>query len=343
MASKDTQFSIAIVERDVNGDDLCVWSFPGVSSELQSICVNRCASEGQLAPEFYFKVKSDWIYVHTKAMPKDVARDVEFFSICLVSKSFNPEKFNLILKLLTEQYLKSGDPTKVLEGYLSIHTTSKYSNDAGSFTESAFKEENVVKFDSNLKELVQKIGVEIVILWNAVLLKKRVLIISDDLISLQQTLRTLPLFIWHRRDFSVLRPVIRNESEHIEDLTSSGVFIAGSLDASLVARSDLFDVIVSLAGGESRVNVAGHAQADMALCAVHKELSGILTELSEDPSTTDRQLLEAVAKKTSTILTQLKSLAGEGEALTVAAINGRVTNKAAQQWLSRVATAEGLM
>ncbi len=347
MASKDTQFAIAIVEHDTNGDDLCVWCFPAVSPELQSVCVKRCATEGSHAAEFYFKVKSDWIYAHSKQMAKDISRDVESFSICLVTKSFNPEKFNCILRLLVDQYVKSGDPTKVLEGYLSIHTTGKYSNAAGNFSEVSFKDENVVKFESNLKDLVQKIGVEIVIIWNAVLLKKRILVVSDNVAYLQQTLRSLPLLVRHRRDFSILRPIVRNEPEHIEDLTSSGVFIAGTLDASLVARGDLFDVIVSLTEGDHRINVAGHAQADMSLCAVHKEVGNALVELAEDSTMTDQHLYEAVAKKTSTILTQLRGLAdnedGSAGVLTVAAINNRVTNKAAQQWLSRVATAEGLM
>lgn len=336
-----TDLSIGLIERDINADHLWTWSFPGVSSEVQNIVVKRCELEGE--SDFYLNYKSDWVYIKGSPATKELNPDVDFFYICLSSKSFNPEKFSSLLNLLVHQYKVSADPTKVLEGYLSVNTTGKFTSPVGSFALGNFKDESVNRFPSVIKEMTGMLDNEIVLLWNAVLLKKRILIIAENTGRAIQIVRSLPLLAWHRQDWSVLRPVIRDEPAHIEDLTSAGVYIAGTVDESLSARSEMFDVIVTITPEQRRVNVTGHAQADMALCAFHKEVAKLMIASAENDLQNEQNILEVVAKKTGAILEQLRGLTDNGQRLTEAAINERVANKAAQQWLCRLATAEGLM
>ena len=73
--------SIAIIEHDIHGDNLVVWTFPGsifplisffffnnllnflflgVNPILQNLCIKRCSVEGINNSFVYFKFKTDW-------------------------------------------------------------------------------------------------------------------------------------------------------------------------------------------------------------------------------------------------------------------------------------------
>eukprot|EP01038_Epipyxis_sp_PR26KG_P004438 gene4438-6277_t len=139
------QFSIGIVERDINNDDLFVWSYPSVAFEIQNMVIKsihrhyptqipddgtKLIDSAILNDSFmYFKYKSDWIYVMMMSNNnKDVNPIVDQVFMIISAKTFNPEKFNSILMLSNECYQSTADPTKVLEIYLSLYTTGKYSS-----------------------------------------------------------------------------------------------------------------------------------------------------------------------------------------------------------------------
>lgn len=88
----------------------------GISPLLQSLCIRKLSNEGNGPSQFFFKYKSDWIYLNTLSALSDVTPDVNKVSVCLVSKIFNPEKYHTLIAILIEQYLTTGDPTKLLEG-----------------------------------------------------------------------------------------------------------------------------------------------------------------------------------------------------------------------------------
>jgi len=333
--------SVALIEHDVNGDDLCVWSYPSVSATLQAVCVQRCGSEGQQTPFIYFKLKNEWIYALTMPTLKDVLPDVENASVCIICRSFNPEKYYALSQILFEQYSGTGDPTKLLEGFLSVHTTGNFSNLAGTFDMTSYKDTDAYTRISMLSELNTMLGVEMVLLWNAVLLKKRILIISsEDSGKLFSVVRSLPQLVWHRQDWSMLRPLVRAEEPHLEDLQTCGVFIAGTLDTALGAKSELYDVVLSL--DERRVNVTKHAQLEMKMCSVHREMAALLADASEK-NYNDSQIIKIISTKTVEVLTQLRGLAPSGDKLTEDLVNNSVTNPIAQQWLIRFAVSEGLL
>jgi hypothetical protein len=121
-------------------------------------------------------------------------------------------------------------------GYLALYTLGTFTNSVGTIELSACKQQDSTVGSCCLKELFEMLGVEFIVLWNAMLLKKRVLVVCEqtegqsgtqaNLQTLMDTMLTLPQLVWHRKDFSILRPLVRADStnEHLEDLTSSGVF-----------------------------------------------------------------------------------------------------------------------
>ena len=96
-------------------------------------------------------------------------------------------------------------------------------------------------------------GVESVLLWTAIMLRKRVVVYADKLKTLQQVVRTLPQLAWHRQDWGTLRPWIAGSPTEIEELRAAGVYVAGVTDPSF-RSTDLYDLFVD--GGKVPVSSA---------------------------------------------------------------------------------------
>lgn len=344
--------SVCLLEHDFNGDTLAAWTYPGVTAELQTLCIDKfnhfySEKEAHCASFLFFKIKGDWVYIVISKTRKDVSTEVVASALCLVAKVFSPEKFRALLALLHEQYLSSGDPTKILEGYLSVYTSQKFK----SFNMSKYQDSDAYLSSSCIKDIVRMIGLESVVLWNAVLLKKRILVIDtsgpQNLSKLLDTVRTLPQLAFHRQDWSILRPLISIEGDadetHIEDLKNCGVFIAGAMDGAVAATyASLFDVVFSLT--DHRVTISDEAAPSMRMGATHRELAQQLVDLEENPTSTSEDMLKVIVKKTEKVIKNLKSLIPEGESkLTEEIINENVSNESTQQWLARIAIAEGLL
>ena len=340
--SDDREFGVLLVEHGEEEDDsLPVWSFPAASAQIQQLVCVRCFSTRSEAPFIYFKYKNEWVYCLT--MPT-VFPNITSASCCVLAKSFNPEKWNAVLQVLFEQYGSSSnaDPTKILEGYLSLVTTGHFSNAAGTVALSSFPDADVCNQCNVVKDLVAMLGIETVILWNAVLLKRRVLVVSETVDKLFPVLRSLPLLAAHRKDFAQLRPIVSADQEiNIEDLSSAGVWIAGTTDAALAAQETLYDVVLNLS--ERRVAVAAHAISDLKMCATHREVAVLMTNEAASPDSTSLGICSALANKTNQVLATLRGLAGPDGKLTEQLVVASGANDATQQWLVRLAGAEGLL
>jgi hypothetical protein len=142
------------------------------------LCIEKCNQDEKSIPYLYFKVKSDWVYALTVPSQRDVTPDVNHVSLCLVSKIFNPDKYKAFLNILIEQYVTTGDPTKVLEGvffseylniclftifchigYLSIYATGRFAKGQLSFDLSSFQDSNAMLSVSVIKDISRYIVV----------------------------------------------------------------------------------------------------------------------------------------------------------------------------------------
>ena len=58
-----------------------------------------------------------WIYILRVVNTNSKAiKNVDVFSIAIVSKTFDPEKHSALARLMAHAYGSSGDPLRVLEG-----------------------------------------------------------------------------------------------------------------------------------------------------------------------------------------------------------------------------------
>ena len=63
----------------------------------------------------------------TSGMSKRHLPKVTAFSIVLVASAFNPERFLALAGLMAKQYASTGQPTRLLETYLSVFTSQRAS------------------------------------------------------------------------------------------------------------------------------------------------------------------------------------------------------------------------
>jgi hypothetical protein len=185
------QFSLSLVEKDLHGDYLSVWSYPSVA-QSQQLLVEKLVT--LTSPEtsqafVYTKVKSEWIYVLSVSVKADAV--VKEASLGLLTSTFNPEKWHAVLRVLLQQYLDNkGEPVKILEAYLALLTQKRFGS--LDMADPRLSDDKSFLAVGHLKELWTDFGFDTVILFNAMLLKKRILIVGDSLPHLLSVLRSFP-------------------------------------------------------------------------------------------------------------------------------------------------------
>ena len=351
------QFSLSLVEKDLHGDYLSVWAYPQVALPLQQIVeklvsVNpHSASTSATGRFIYTKVKTEWVYV--LSMPVRTNAVVKEASLGVLVSSFNPEKWEKVLQVLLQQYLDNkGEPVKILEAYLSLLTQGKFGNVL--MNDVTLSDEKAYLAVGCLKDIWNDLGFDTIILFNAMLLKKRILVLGDNLPRLLAFMRTIPQFVSHRKDWSILRPVILESSTlQLEDLTQSGVYVAGTLDARLAThqRDIKYDVLISM--HEKRVTISADSMPGMKMCSFHKEVATTLSEMcaTEEDETSNNDIILKLNEYTQRVITQVQSVGREN--INRCAVSGGVSSSGGEgdenrigpstaQWMIRLADAEGL-
>ena len=335
----ETLEGVHIAERDHNGDVMLAWSYPGSDAALDAHVLRRCAPElerdasglaaalkhegvGAVGSLFWTRFQAHWVYVLPFAVggQNPALPQVAAFAVVLQSKQFDPEKHAAICGEMAKAYASAGTPLKVLEGYLSIMTLSSF----GGFSEDRFAAEDAKRGAAPIGWLIELFGVEVVLLWTALLLKKRVLVYSNKLPELQRCLRVLPALVWHRDNWNILRPYVC--ASHEEDLDElQGVFCAGVTEP-LDSRQDLWDLYVDLPA--LTITVADGARKDFTMTSVHKDVAGALISTYADGDGSNAAIIDMLAGKTRDVIAKLEMLAEAEEdgLLTGAALHGQLSN-----------------
>ena len=125
---------------------------------------------------------------------------------------------------------------------------------------------------SSIKDLINSFGVESVLLWNVMILKKRIVIIDDSLPRMFRLIRTLPQLVWHRQSWNLLRPLCTLSDKEITELQTSGIYVAGFLDPLIRSSQDLWDVLID--GTDCSITIADHSAKGEGHAFVHSVRSG---------------------------------------------------------------------
>jgi len=104
-----------------------------------------------------------------------------------------------------------------------------------------------------LGEVLGAFGVHAVLIWTAMLLKKRVVVVGDSSEQVLATVRVLPQFVWSRQNWALLRPLVTPSEAELADLEAAGVYVAGFLeDSGAKGWPGLWDLLVDAGAREVR-------------------------------------------------------------------------------------------
>jgi len=85
---------------------------------------------------------------------------------------------------------------------------------------------------------------EAILIFQAMILKKRIIVYCSKLDQLLETIRCLPLFAWHSKNWAILRPFVTPTDAELEELVSAGIYVAGFTDRVVENREDLYDLFI---------------------------------------------------------------------------------------------------
>ncbi|XP_063233135.1 putative DENN domain-containing protein 10 B [Bacillus rossius redtenbacheri] len=208
MAALTDLISCNIIERDTNGDVLWTWTYPSVTPVQRSLILRKCGLDSAPQPFVYGRFSKAWYYIScTEVFDSDNLPRVRQFALVLWTKDLSPEKYETLCRILSKTYCKSGTPAAMLRLYLSVVTQGSCTTEEnGTFLAGDFDNRDAAAGVTKLKELVQTFGLESILVYTAMLLKKRVIVYHHNLQDLLSWIRTFPALMWHRRGSDYLFP-----------------------------------------------------------------------------------------------------------------------------------------
>ncbi|KAK3727032.1 hypothetical protein QZH41_012548, partial [Actinostola sp. cb2023] len=341
-----------VVEKDVNFDVLWTWTFPSVSSSLRDVLLRKCCLKSEksqdITPYLYGQYAKQWYYLYTSTTKNStVMTKVTHVALAIVAKDFNPEKYKTLCRILCSKLLQTGSPASILQGYLSVFTkgSCKDDDDDGAFTIKEYDPRKAY-VEKSVKDVVNIFGVETILIYTALMLKKRVAVYSPRLDTLLDITRALPLLVWHRQNWSILYPYVHLEDDELDDLRSNAVYIAGFTDASIEDRTELYDLFINVAAGE--ISIPSHAKETFQMGKVHKDIAMYMVDASKDEGSSDQSFIKELSTKTKDLIANLKKLAVESEdgsepKVTLEGLKERKLTAVMEDFLFNLAAAEGMV
>ncbi|KYQ92658.1 FAM45 family protein [Tieghemostelium lacteum] len=346
--------SICVFEKDINNDVLLTWSFPSIDDGIRQVVLNRTSlTQEKISLSFNFsKYKNFWIYIYTsyisaqeshkETFPSNLKRVVAY-SICLVRNNFNPEKYGALAQIMSNVYQSTGDCSKLLECHLRVINRGQFDiGPLGKFQESDYDVRRSY-LATSIKDIITLFGDEIILIWSAMIMKKRIVVYSEKMSSLLKVIRAFPLLVSHRQNWNILRPYVTMSDLELKDLTTTGIYCAGFTDPSIKSHEDYYDILVDLSSKD--VTVSSHAKDQFILGSFHRDMLKYFNAALEDEEINDQDVIKGLVKKTKELLTKLETLKEEKDGkqqITQESLDARKLPNGMAAFIMSIVNAEGL-
>jgi len=268
---------------------------------------------------------------------------VKQFVLVLQARDFNPEKYENLSQLLSKVYCSAGNPADMLQLYLSVLLKGMCSvEDNGVFSVKQF--DKVTAYSCvPAKDIVKTFGLETILIYTALLLKKRIVVYHHRLDTLLWFVRALPAFVWHRQDWNIIYPYMELTPSDVSELMSLSTYIAGFRDAAVEGRTELYDLFVNLPAIE--ITIAAHAKEIFTMTKTHKEIAVFMTAQAENNQLNEKMFIKEISKKTAELLKNLRTLASVNEkgqeVIKMSVLQEKKCAPALQNFLYNLAASEG--
>lgn len=140
------------------------------------------------------------------------------FALVLFAKDFNPQKYEVLSRVLSKMYCKTGKPTEILQLYLSVFTKGSCSTqENGTFVSDDYNSHRFAA-NTNIRELIKTFELETILIYTALLLKKRIIVYHHSLEQLLKWIKTFPVLMKHRKVTDNLFPWVDLVNDELIEL-----------------------------------------------------------------------------------------------------------------------------
>lgn len=302
--------AVGLLEKDTNDDVLWTWSYPSVSRDQSSLILRKWSLDDDASletPFVYGQYRGVWYYLLCTDVSVDaLLPKVKQFVLVVWAKDFHPEKYEILCRLLSRSYTRTGTPTSLLHLYLCVVTSgSCTTKENGTFLVNDFHPKKAY-LASCIKNVINIFKLEMILIYTALILKKRIIVYHHQIGQLQNFLRALPAFVWHRQNWQILHPLEDNVESELAHLKSQPYYVAGFVDATVESKVDFYDLFVNLAAVE--MTVPSHAKEAFGMSKIHKDIALFMVRLAEDATVTDEEAIAEISSRTNDLLNSLKAL-----------------------------------
>ncbi|XP_017771812.1 PREDICTED: protein FAM45 homolog [Nicrophorus vespilloides] len=286
--SENQLMSFHIIERFHN-EKLITWSYPDITQTIRDVLV----SDISLQSYFHRTQENEWIYIW------ESATELKKYSLALVTKSFNPNQFEKLGHLLMKSYEQNLNPVQLVKIYLEAFMKGSY---IGQENGNQIKECNRNNY-IGIKDLIHSLGHEFILILNALLLKKNVIVYHSNLETLQKNLKSIASLIdFKLRDpTQYLFPIVKKITS---DLKDESFYVAGIKDKSVIIKQDHYDLFVNLLN--NTITIASKSKDSFCMTSKHKEITMQLVQMVED-NCNDSKLQQTLHRKTENLINSLQT------------------------------------
>ncbi|KAH9413011.1 Protein fam45a [Dermatophagoides pteronyssinus] len=311
---------------DINNNNryLWRWTYPSIDNDVRFFIEKRLSlqssSSSSLSTIFtydygkfsFFKIREKFIYIL-----QNYQQHSKRFSLVLLTKDFYPKYYQKLLKIFAKIFIQSNDSiVELLDKYLTLLITDRIEmmlTDPERQIDFHFQQHNdefneKQKLQSKLRSIIKMFSLDIILIYTALLLKKRIIIYGNDSQLLFEFAITLPLFIKHRQNIlneEFIPNVDLQCPIQINDLRYRQNFISTFNDPRIEEHEDLYDIYINLATIE--ITISHRAKEIFMMTKMHKDVAITFVRIAEKQDTTDQDVVDEISKKTNELLNTLYS------------------------------------
>lgn len=232
-----------------------------------------------------------------------------------------------------------------MEGFLAVTCRGAFNPQLDGVPTFQNAEHNIKQcyLAGSLVELLSTFQQETILIWTAMMMKKRVVVFGDNIVQVLKTVRTLPMLVWWRQSWDQMWPfVCSSNALELEDLSKAGVFVAGfTTDPRNEMRDDSFDVFCDL--NARRVIVSDHAKEAFVMGAFHKDVLQTMVQVASSEDVDDQTMVKELLAKSKKLVGDIQTLAqAHGGSVGMATLRDQQLPPHMDRFLYHVAVAEGL-
>ncbi|XP_044730939.1 DENN domain-containing protein 10-like, partial [Chrysoperla carnea] len=200
----------------------------------------------------------------------------------------------------------------------------------------------------NIKDLIQIFQLETILIFNAILLKRRVLVYHNNLHDLLKYMKAISSLVRRRDPNFYLHPWVEDNSNELLEFKSKNWYVVGTIQKSITTKTELFDLSVNIPNAE--IQIMPNAKESFTMTKTHKEIALSMVQLSQDTNVSDYDIECILSDKVDDIITQLKSLGtvdvnnGDNEKfITLEHLRSKKFNANIEMFLFNLALAENII